>query len=374
MTTHFNLRCVLVCLALLWSARLRAEEKVSFLRGAAARQAWEKSLQPTIQGLSLREALRGLCESRKLAWILDRRIDPDQAVSFTAGAAPLSSIVNSLLQPIQAQAILLGDTIVVGPSEPIQWLRTLADRQRIDLQASGLTAAEISELSRPVNWSWGEATEPRQLLAGEARRLSRTIEGLDQLPYDLWGSGSLAGMTPGEAITVIAWQYDLRLHWSQKGTASLVPIQLPIEVSRVLPNFSADQNAVTQEFPGLHLQPQGKAMEVRGRIEDLESLEKWLKGTAADRSKKKPMKGDWRSRKFTLNVENAPLIDLLKLLKQKGLPLEWDEATLTAAGVDLKQKVSLNLTDTNAVALIEKLCGLTGLKSEADGSRVVISP
>lgn len=352
---------------------LRAEEKVTFLRGAAARQAWDKPLQPRVEGISLRESLGTLCDSRKLAWMLDRRIDPDQLVSYTAGSAPLSVIVTSLIEPLHAQAILLGDTVIVGPQESMQWLRTLAELQRVDLQRSGLTATRISQLSRPVTWRWEEAAEPRKVVSEEVRRLSLEVRGLDKLPYDLWGSGSLVGLTPGEAITVIAWQYDHRLHWGEKGAATLVPIELPIAVSRVLPNFSGDRAAVAQEFPDLQLEPQGKSLAARGRVEEIEALEHWLKGTTTDRSKKKPTRNDWRARKFTLKLENAPLVDVLELLKKQGLPLEWDAAALADAGIDLKQKVSLQREDATADTLIEDLCRQAGLKSQADATRVVIS-
>lgn len=350
-----------------------AAEKVTFLRGSAARQAWDKPLQPRVEGISLREVLGTLCDNRKLAWMLDRRIDPDQQVSYTAGSAPLSAIVTALVEPLQAQAILLGDTVIVGPKESIQWLRTLAELQRVDLQRSGLPAARISQLSRPVTWHWEEASEPRKIVSEEVRRLSVEVQGLEKLPYDLWGSGSLVGLTPGEAITVIAWQYDQRLHWGEKGAATLVPIELPIAVSRVLPNFSVDREAVAEEFPELHLEPQGKSLAARGRVEEIEALEHWLKGATVDRSKKKPLRNDWRARKFTLKLESAPLVDVLELLKKQGLPLEWDAPALAEAGIDLKLKVSLQREDATADTLIEDLCRQAGLKSQADATRVVIS-
>jgi len=350
-----------------------AAEKAIFLHGAAARQAWDKPLQPRVEGLSLREVLGTLCDNRKLAWMLDRRIDPDQPVSYTAGSAPLSAIMAALVEPFHAQAILLGDTVIVGPKESIQWLRTLAELQRVDLQRSGLPAARISQLSRPVAWHWEEASEPWKIVSEEVRRLSVEVQGLDKLPYDLWGSGSLVGLTPGEAITVIAWQYDQRLHWGEKGAASLVPIVLPIAVSRVLPNFSVDRVALAEEYPELQLEPQGKSLTARGRVEEIEALEHWLKGATTDRSKKKPLRNDWRARKFTLKLENAPLVDVLELLKKQGLPLEWDATALAEAGIDLKQKVSLQREDATADTLIEDLCRQAGLKSQADATRVVIS-
>lgn len=374
MTIRAFIECLVIVAAVLVSCCAAADDKATYLRGAAVQLAWEKPLQPRIEQVGVREALATLCEGRQLAWLLDRRIDPDRPVSYVAGPAPLSTVVESLLKPLDAQVVRIGDTFVVGPRDSIQWLRTLAELQRLDLLRSGLALDKISQLSRPVIWNWGDLAQPRQIVAEETRRLRLTIEEIDRVPYDLWGRGSLAGMTLGEAVTVIAWQYDCRLHWGENGAAKLVPIQYPIQVSRVLPNYSLDRDAVTEEFPNLHLEPQGKSLEARGRIEEIEALQRWMKGTTADRTKRKPMKNDWRSRKFTLNFENAPLIDLLKLLKQQGLPVEWDEAGFAAASVDLKQKVNLKLTDATAEVLIEDLCRQTGLKSDADSSRVVISP
>ncbi len=64
---------------------------------------------------------------------------------------------------------------------------------------------------------------------------------------------------------------------------------------------------------------------------------------------------------------------MLDLLKKQGLPLEWDAAALSEAGIDLKQKVNLQRVDASADTLIDDLCRQAGLKSQADATRVVIS-
>ena len=361
-----SVRFMLACI-LLWGTTCitQAEDKIVFVRGSAARQAWEKPMQPRLDSSPLRETLTALFEGRRLAWMLDRRIDPDQMVTYTDGSAPLAEIVESMLQPLSAKAVFIGDTIIIGPGDRIQWLRTLAELQRSELQRSGLPVAKIGQLSRAVVWTWGDLAEPRQVAEFEARKLAIPLQGVDSIPYDLWGSGSLVGMTVGEAMTVIAYQYDQRLQWKSGGTAGFTPIQLPVEVSRVLPNFTLDPQIIHEDFPELHIEPQtGKAVEARGKIEDIEVLEKLVKGTLTERRKPKDGRITWRAEKYSLKVENAPVIEILKVLKQQGIPVEWNEKELKDAGVDLNQKISLEHKDATAEVLIQDLCRQAGIDSE----------
>lgn len=367
----------IAALLCLWGISARAghaAEKLVPLRGAAVRVAWDKPTQPHLEGIPVRDALSAICDGQRLAWMLDRRLNPDSIIHYTAGRVSLSEVLNRSLEPIESQAILLGDTIIVGPMRYVRGLRTLTERQRIELQQFGLPVAKVSELSRQVTWTWDDLTEPREIIRRGIERTSWKLDGLDQVPYDLWGRGALVGMTTGEAMTVILSQYDLQLRWTQNGTALVVPIEGPVEISRTLPNFSQDTQTASEQFPDLQWEQKGSEVRVRGRVEDIDALEKWLKGTARDRTDQTPPKGNWRTRKFTLQVENAPLVDFLNQLKKQGVPVEWDESELTRSGIDLRQKINISGKGVTAEMLIRDLCQQAHLKSDSNSTGIVIHP
>ena len=292
-----------------------------------------------------------LCTPRRLAWVIDRRLDRDQLLSCELLESPLSEFLPQVLESIAADAVVVGSTVIVGPHESIRWLRTLVEIQRTELSKSGATPQQVSALGRALDLHWDDLAEPAQLVKEVTQRIKLDVTGAASIPYDLWGSGQLVGVTAGEALTVLAWQYDLQFRWEPGGKAALVPLKVPVQISRVVPLAESRREAAKSQFPDLTWEPEGKSLRLTGRVEELEALDQWIKGGAKPRpTPKGPV--DWRTRKFTLTVKNSPLLDLLRALKQQGIPLTWDEPALTTAGVDLTQKINLDLTDASPDGLL----------------------
>lgn len=352
-----------------------ADNPPAFSRGGEFRKAWNHPLRARLDKMPLRAALPQICANSRVAWLVDRRLDPDQQVSCAPEAAvPLSELLSELLASIPADAVVVGDTIIVGPSEQTRWLRTLAEMQRKELLEKAGSAKLVQALGRPLDLHWDELSQPRQLAVDLAQRAKVNLTGTELIPYDLWGSGDLVGVTPGEALTVLAWQYDLQLKWEAGGNAKLVPLQRPVSVSRAFPIPEAKRAAAKLQFPDLTAEVEGKSLRFSGRVEELEALDLWLKGGPKPRTPPRKPASDWRTRKFTFKVENAPLIEVLKRLQDQGLPLEWDEEALVAAGVDLKFKLQLDLQGASAEKVLSAICDPVGLKTVITEQGAIISP
>jgi hypothetical protein len=345
------------------------------IRGVEFRKAWNNPIRARLDKEPLRLALQQFCSNSRIAWVVDRRLDPDQRLSCTpTAAAPLSEFLPELLDTIHADAVVVGDTVIVGPEEQTRWLRTLAEIQRKELLTTAGSAKLVQALGRPLDLHWDDLAQPRQLAVDLARRAKVTLTGVDLIPYDLWGSGDLVGVTAGEALTVLAWQYDLQLQWQAGGKALLVPLQLPVHVSQTFPVPEARRTAAKLQFPDLASEVDGKSVRWTGRVEELEALDRWLQGGPKPRTPLRQPAGDWRNRKYTFKVENAPLIEVLKRLQEQGIPLEWDEAALVAAGVDLRVKLQIDLKDASAAQMLSAICDPAGLKSVISARGATISP
>lgn len=339
-----------------------ADQKLAFLRGAEFRRVWNNPVRGSLDPAPLHSVMQQLCLNPRLAWIIDRRLDPDQLLTCEPLEAPLSEFLPKQLKAIHADAVVLGDTVIVGPEAAIRWLRTLGEVQRAERLAQGGDPKLIQALGRPVEQHWDDLAQPRTLVMEVAERAKLELKGVESIPYDLWGSGDLVGLTTGEILTLLAWQYDLQLTWQAGGKPALVPLQTPVSVSRLIRIPDAQRDAVKSQFPELVNTPEGKSQRVIGRVEELEALEAWLKGGTDPRGKPKPAAGDWRTRKFKLKVENAPLIDILKRLKAQGIPIEWNEEALVAADVDLKLKLQFDLQNASIQELLSALCQPAGLQ------------
>lgn len=350
-----------------------ADQPPGHVRGAEFRVAWNSGVTAHFEQKSLRLSLEQLCASRRIAWVIDRRLDPEQGVSCPSTAAPLSEFLPQLLESISADAVVVGSTVIVGPQESIRELRTLAEIQRVELQKCGLTAQRKQALGRPTELHWEELAEPRALATQLAQRALIDLSGAELIPYDLWGSGEVAGMTPGEALTVVVWQYGLQLKWESSGQATLVPLRLPITVSREFPILGAKRDAARLHFPALAWQDLGKTLQATGRVEELESLDQWIKGGTKPKPRSKALSRDWRNRTFTLRIANTPWLTALKSLKEQGIPLEWDEEALSAAGVDLETELQIELKQASADELLTALCTPAKLKYEIteEGAKIL---
>ncbi len=352
-----------------------ATDRPVFVRGGEFRKAWSSPVRARLDREPLRSAMQQLCTTAKIAWVVDRRLDPDQGVSWTPeAAAPLSEFLPELLRTIQADCVVVGDTVIVGPAASIKWLRTLAEMQRTELLAKAGSAKLVQSLGRPLDVHWEELTQPRSLVSELAQRAKVSLTRAELIPYDLWGSGDLVGLTPGEALTVLVWQYDLRLQWEAGGKASLVPLKLPVAVSRLIPVADAKREAAKAQFPDLASVPEGKSWRVTGRVEELEAFELWLKGGIKPLPRPKQTASDWRTRKFTFKVENASLIDVLNGLKQQGTAIHWDEKALIDAGVDLKVPLKIDLQGASAEEFLSAICDPAKLRYVITADGATISP
>lgn len=363
------------CLGLHVSQAHAANDRPLLLRGAEFRKTWNSPVRAQLDREPLRQAMQQLCSTAKLAWSVDRRLDPDQGVTWTpVAAAPLSEFLPELLRTINADCVVVGDTVIVGPAESVRWLRTLAEIQRSALLAKAGSAQRVQSLGRPLDLHWADLAEPQSLVHEVAQRAKISLTGAELIPYDLWGGGDLVGLTPGEALTVLAWQYDLQLQWEVGGKASLVPLKPPVAVSRLIPVAEAKRDSARAQFPELAYLPEGKSWRVSGRVEDLEALDLWLKGGTKPGPRPRQPASDWRTRKFTFKVENASLIDVLNGFKKQGTAIHWNEQALIDAGVDLKVPLQIDLQGASAEEFLSALCDPANLKYVITAEGATISP
>ncbi|MFO1007416.1 MAG: hypothetical protein U0929_15755 [Planctomycetaceae bacterium] len=364
----------LVALALA-TGWIHAAEPKGLVRGAEFRNAWNSTVSARVDERSLVQIMDQFCGSRRIAWVIDRRLDPDHHITSDLPLSPLSELLPELLKTAQAGAVTIGQSIVVGPADKLIDLRTLAELQRQELQQTRLTAGRKQTLAQTIELHWEDLTEPRQLVEQVVKRAKIDLAGAELIPYDLWRGGDLVGVTAGEALSVLAWQYDLQLKWHPDGQASLVPVVQPVQVARTFSVSESRQEAIRAQFPALTWTDEGKSLRATGRVEDMEAVDQWLKGNSPANPKPKPKNApkDWRDRTFTLRIKNAPLGDVLTALKKQGIPLEWNEDELVKAGINMKGKIELELNQATAEELLSTLCRPAKLKYEITESSARIS-
>src|SRR5437868_8034533 len=121
---------------LLASRGVSAEQPVAWKTGAVFnRQLREIVPSPgvTLRGSALRDGLDRLSRAYGVAAFLDRRIDPDQHIDFTARDIPLESLWLQIAAAAHAETAVIGSVVYIGPHDTAALLPTTAAMRRQDI-------------------------------------------------------------------------------------------------------------------------------------------------------------------------------------------------------------------------------------------------
>jgi len=309
--------------------------------------------------------IRRLADVRSVAILLDRRLDPSRSVSLQPPVAgSLSEVVERIAADQGAIVETVGSTVLIIPEDRARRLRTLIALREAEVRdraARGQGAASRTWLGllERSQFEWPLLAEPREMVTQVAGKLNRTIINPEVIPHDLWRAGLLADATAVEILSLLLFQYDLTFAWTDNGEIEIVaaPERAALTESYSLPStqLEAIQERFSKDFPGAEWAARGsRQIEVTGPMELHDAIREWRTGSSG---KNASSRVGWKQRRFTLRVQQNPLEEVLKYLKQAGIPLEFDLETLQAQGVDISQRISFDIKEADADELAKALCG-----------------
>lgn len=351
------------------AGRLGADES-TWLSGDAIDQALEEKISVTWSNIPVRQALESLCKAQKLALLLDRRVDPDQKIELHVDNLPLREALEQIAARLKIGVTLIGPVVYFGPKETAVRLRTVAALRDDDVRNLKPDAQTVWR--RAERWSWEKLSAPRDLLTTLASKNGLEIEGLEQIPADLWGAADLAPLNLAQRLTLILAQYDLTFEIGKDGKLiRLVPIPAKPIVERTYP-VSGRQDFVSQMrgnplLAGAEIKVVNDQVVVRGREEDQEVVRNLRKQRPATRTSE--------GRKvYTLHVQ-LPIGELLHALgPQMGLEIQLDKEAIEAAKISLATKVEVNLKDASADELLKAVLEPVGLTYVRHENVVQVKP
>jgi hypothetical protein len=130
--------------------------------GEAFRRQLQQPAAASWSGQSLRDALAGLGEANGLAVFLDRRVDPDQHIEFSATGMTLDSLLKKFAGSLELGVSYVDSVIYVGPPDAAAHLSTLAE-MRFD-ESQRQVAKLRQALAQRSPTAWPALAEPRALL------------------------------------------------------------------------------------------------------------------------------------------------------------------------------------------------------------------
>jgi hypothetical protein len=233
------------------------------------------AMRITWAGTPLRDALRNLSRSQRLAILLDRRVDPEQLVSLTLnGVSPAEAIQRTAAEQ-QLGVALLGPLAYVGPLPQMRKIRTLAALRKQEAQQLPAAAKQAALASRAT--AWDDLATPKEILESLAQEAHVELRGLELVPHDLWGAAELPAMPWTDRLTAVAAPLGLTFKFDKTGRqVTLFPIGDSVQIERSYPggtNPTKLADGWKERAPDAQIQIADGRVIVRGLIEDHEQIQ-----------------------------------------------------------------------------------------------------
>ncbi len=354
----------------------RSRASTRWTTGTALAQRLNTPVGVTLGGSPLREGLYRFGRTQAVAVLLDRRIDPGQELDVTLNQVPLRQALHRIADAGDMGLAQLGPLFYFGPPPAAARLRTLAALKRDEVR--GLPREPARRLAQSRSFRWDDLATPRDLLGTLAREGRFDLEGLDQVPHDLWAGADLPPLPLIDRLTLIAAQFDLTPSMSPDGTTlRLEPLPSEVAVVRRYPGGpepEATAARLAQYAPDAEIRVSGGGVFVKGSIEEHEQISASRRPPRAKPDS--PADDDLRHTRIErFAVEHQPVGPVLQAIaSQLGLELSIDQAAVQRAGVSLEQRISIQGEGGSVDELLEEVCRAAGLAFRRKGRVVEIRP
>ncbi len=363
------------------SGTVREQPSVIFQTGSRFQSELERPLSGSWSNVELRDVLNKISRDRRIAILLDRRIDPTVELPINITNRTLRQGLQDIALLSDAETCIAEPVVYVAPAAVTRRLRTLIELRSNELHAADVKIPEerLFELSKRHRFSWLNLDTPSEILRSIADRYRLHLINPELVPHDLWPGNTLPDTNAAEALSLILNQLDLTFRWLDRGQGielGTIPEQIWIEKRYRVKGRTADEatKLIIQRWPKIDIQPKGSELVVRGLLEEHEAVAAILTGS----SLKKPTiitgPAPIRQRQFTLKVERVPVRALMKKLEESDIAFEYDAVQLKAAGVDLDQAIGLEVEKASADEFFKAVFEPLKLVVEIDNLTVKLTP
>jgi len=338
------------------ASQVSAQEPARWKTGPAFRQQLNELVGIDWEERPLRDGLARLSQAHGVAILLDRRIDPEQAVTLTFRDQPLEALLKHVAADAHAELSILAPVVYLGPPEQAARLATLAALRRQD--ASQLPAEAKDKLLRVQAWKWDELAQPRQLLDVLAQQVGATVENPELIPHDLWPAASLPPLAWTDRLTLLLTGFGLTFEIDSGGKSlRLAPQLTTVVLEKRYARAGATELAaqLRRILPNAQIRFEQGQLVVIGRQEDHDKIERLLAGQSVRMNKTAKAGGEKR---YSLKVANEPAGKVVrKVAESLGKQPRYSPRVLEK----LKQQVAFEVSEVTLNQLLVKTLGPLGL-------------
>jgi hypothetical protein len=344
--------------------------------------ALDRPISGSWKGVALRAILRRLSRERDVAILLDRRVDPEQLIDIDTGERSLASAVDDIARLAHLAVSRIGNCLIVSPPSAASRLRTLVALRERELAESDVDASERLSRLRTMHATirWDDLDRPVDIVRTIGRQFGLSVAGIEQIPHDLWAGAVCPETTAAEALSLVLNQFDLTFEWTDHGSGVrlvAVPPAVAIERQYALHGKPTGEalRMLHSKIEGIDADVRDGKLVVRGSVEQHEIVATILgiaKGSAHTAGKRPSTSLERQS--FTLQAHGVSLRDLFDELRKQGLTIQYDAEQLRKAGIDLTQKVSIDLPQLPAPQFFKRLLEPFSLTFHFTHTAIVLEP
>jgi hypothetical protein len=347
----------------------------------------QRRISITWSGQSLSLALAGLADHEDLNVWLDRRVDPEQTIELALQDVNYQEVLTELARSCGLQLAYVGDVVYLGPKNVAEEIMALREKLHAELEGGPKNLRKYW-LHKSV-WSWPRLSEPRKLLQELFSGTPIKLQGVEQIPYDLWDARQLPQMTRLDRTILFLVGFDLMLDSvSIMKECRVVPIDRPVLITRQYPLKASQSLTISdmrQRFPELDFELLGSksrpsALKVTGTWNAQQNFRQKFGNPTQGDLRKERHKSSSRStasdrQVYTLEIREQTLHKVLRqLASQLPVELTWDERQLATAGYSLDVRISCKVQSASLEQLLEAILNPVGLQFQRVGKEVLILP
>lgn len=333
--------------------------------------AWER--------IPLRTILTDIARTKQVSIVLDRRIDPDQQPAIRLSGQTLRESIDLIASRVGGATSVVGHCIYVGPVEGVNKLATLIELRNDEIFGDSAKTQGAQQSKRQFQLSarktahWNDLDSPVEVSERIARQFGLRVSGIEQIPHDLWRSGTLPMMNAAESLSIVLIQFDKTFHWSPTGIV-IVPAPARVTIERLhTPRGQTPTQAAADWRVRFKVQAESRGSQVAvvGTTEQQDQVASLIRPTTKSATPPRRRLAKPPMIEFTFSQKQVPAIAVIQNLQTKGgFKFVYDKAALQTAGVNLAAKVDIEVVKASPSEFLRAVLDPIGVAFELDGKTV----
>lgn len=358
------LACPNIAVAQDASAVLIESKKATFLTGKKLDRKSSQAFSLWWRDAEIRDRLTAFSKAEDIAVMLDRNVDPSTVLNMGIENRTLEQIFWRISSAAKIGVCRIEDCYYFGPTDTVVALPIAMNTLSRQAKKVSRRSSVKWTIERPVLTT--SIVPTKLLIEAIATKHGFSVNGLDELPHDLWYQVVLPPTSVIAQIQLMLAGFGKTFEIDPDGK-SITIIDFPKTESAkrtfIVSKRPANSKELDERFPDLRISYRSKSVVATGLPRQLALLKAALVDQA-DPVESQPNKAE----RFTLNTEADRLTILRTIAQTAKLELNLGPAS----PADLSDRIKINVVKVTQAELIFETLRGTRFRAEVQDNQLII--